>query len=345
MAKQSGMTRRKDGRYQRQVSIDGKRVSFYGHTPAEVLRKIAAYEVQQEAKETYRYFAEKWYEEYSAGQSPEAQRWYLAPYRRAIEWFGEYRITDVSPALINKKMKEMAGAKYAKKTVVAQLSAIRAVLEYAILQGAIDTNFADHVKLPANLKAKKRDLPSDDDMQKVLDGLDKTFGLFPFLLLHTGARRGEAMALQYKDIDRQRGVIRIGKSVAMRYGKTNIKATKTQAGSREVPLLDRLSAVLPEGPPEHYIFSKDGGLSPLPSWRVAELWEFFQREAGTKITAHQLRHAYATMLYEAEIDEKMAQEILGHADITTTKNIYTHIRLQRKISAAERLNSYLSQSN
>ena len=45
------------------------------------------------------------------------------------------------------------------------------------------------------------------------------------------------------------------------------------------------------------------------------------------------------MLYEAGIDEKLAQELMGHADISTTKNIYTHIRLSRLEDAASKLNS------
>ena len=68
-------------------------------------------------------------------------------------------------------------------------------------------------------------------------------------------------------------------------------------------------------------------------------WYAYQKESGVTATPHQLRHAYATMLYEAGIDEKLAQELMGHADISTTKNIYTHIRLSRMEDAANKLNS------
>ncbi|MFY9114086.1 MAG: tyrosine-type recombinase/integrase [Dethiobacteria bacterium] len=59
---------------------------------------------------------------------------------------------------------------------------------------------------------------------------------------------------------------------------------------------------------------------------------------GVTATAHQLRHGFATLLYEAGIDEREAMELMGHADITLTHKIYTHIRKSRKEETAARLN-------
>ena len=68
-------------------------------------------------------------------------------------------------------------------------------------------------------------------------------------------------------------------------------------------------------------------------------WKKYVDETHIETTPHQLRHAYATMLYESELDEKLAQELMGHTDITTTRNIYTHIRNSRVQIAAEKLNN------
>lgn len=66
----------------------------------------------------------------------------------------------------------------------------------------------------------------------------------------------------------------------------------------------------------------------------------FQRPYNIKLTAHQLRHAYATMLFEAGIDVKDAQELMGHSDINLTRQIYTHIRNERKEETAKKLNEF-----
>ena len=58
-----------------------------------------------------------------------------------------------------------------------------------------------------------------------------------------------------------------------------------------------------------------------------------------QITPHQLRHAYATILYEAGIKDKDAQDLLGHANIQTTRDIYTHITNNRRAETAALLNA------
>jgi len=67
-------------------------------------------------------------------------------------------------------------------------------------------------------------------------------------------------------------------------------------------------------------------------------WKRWQKRVGVTLTAHQLRHGYATMLFEAGISERDAMDLLGHADINLTRNIYTHIRKSRKEETAVILN-------
>ena len=96
----------------------------------------------------------------------------------------------------------------------------------------------------------------------------------------------------------------------------------------------------------------------LLAWRRA--WESYQHHlniaAGGKdasrsnpkvvamepFTPHQLRHTYATMLYDAGVDLKTAQQMLGHRDIKTTMGIYTHIAENRKKESTKRLNKYFN---
>ena len=59
-------------------------------------------------------------------------------------------------------------------------------------------------------------------------------------------------------------------------------------------------------------------------------------------TPHQLRHTYATLLYNAGVDAKSAQEMLGHASVQTTLEIYTHLSKEKKTSAISSFNAYLN---
>ena len=72
-------------------------------------------------------------------------------------------------------------------------------------------------------------------------------------------------------------------------------------------------------------------------------WKAFARATGIQATAHQLRHSYATMLHEMDIDVKDAQALLGHSTAAMTQDIYTHLRDRRKQEITDRINQRLAE--
>ena len=62
------------------------------------------------------------------------------------------------------------------------------------------------------------------------------------------------------------------------------------------------------------------------------------------LTAHDLRHGYATMLFEADVDVYTAKTLLGHADIETTMAIYTHLRSRKKMESIDKLKEYAKEA-
>ena len=60
-------------------------------------------------------------------------------------------------------------------------------------------------------------------------------------------------------------------------------------------------------------------------------------------TAHQLRHSYATMLYDADVDVKTAQKLLGHADFSVTMKIYTNLSTEKERAGIEKLNQHVTE--
>ena len=333
------LKKREDGRYCKQIRINGKVKSFYGRTQAEINKKILEY---KEEKATGKYFsdvAEKWVNYYCT-QVPYTtyKKCGQAAYNAAVEHFGNMRIREIVPYDVDLYLKSFAHKDYSKKTVATYKSILNQIFKYAVIQGEIQTNPASVVSLPKNLKTTKRVLPPDNEI-KIIELNPEGFGFLPYFLLFSGLRISEALALTYEDIDRKDKIITVNKKIVYDGNTpTLVNATKTEAGTRKVVLLDRVEAHL-NSDGKGVIFCNDSG-GYLTRKQLSCRWEKFKKENNLTMTFHQLRHAYATMLFEAGINEKDAQELMGHTDINLTRSIYTHIRNERMTETAQKLNSF-----
>lgn len=331
-------TRRPDGLIQRQVTINGKRKSFYGHNERELNRKIAEYKEETKHGIKFKVSAEEWEKEHFPTLEYNTLKGYKPALRRAIEEFGDQDEQTITPKAISRMLEKMAKQGFAQKTVRTQLLVIHLIFEKSVLDGRLEYNPAASVKIPKGLPKKRRDIPDEKEIEKVKKGLNCTFGLFAYFLLYTGCRRGEALALTYGDIDRKNGLIYISKSVYYDNNRPHIKQPKTAAGCREVILLNILAKKLPTQKDKDALLFPNADGELLTETQFQRQWELYQKESGVTVTPHQLRHAYATILFEAGIEDKDAQELLGHANISTTRDIYTHITNKRRKETAKKLN-------
>lgn len=351
--KKKAMYQRPDGLFEKIITIDGKRVAFRGKTESEVSRKMLEYQGKKEAGRTFGEIEEEWEDEHFPTLSPNTLRGYRPACKRAYEYFKDTHIKQITPNDINTFIGKQIKQGWAQKTAQTQLLVLNLIFSKAVVDGDVENNPVTYVRLPRNLPKKPRELPDDEYLDIIRSNVDKPFGLFPYFLLYTGCRMGEAQAIQFKDIDKVHKTITVNKSVYMVGNKPYVKPPKTDAGIRTIILLDKLAQVLPDGKPDDFLFS--GNSEPLTQSQFVAKWNEYCKETGlaiykkepgkrgyyvSKVTPHQLRHAFATSLFEAGIDEKDAQELLGHANISVTKDIYTHIRKTRKQKTAELLNKF-----
>lgn len=333
--------KRKDGLIQRQVTVNGKRKVFYGKSERELNRKIAEYRDEKRRGRLFSTVAEEWEEEHFPTLEYNTLKGYRPALRRAVEEFGEQPVSAIKPKDIERYLLRFAAKGYAQKTVRTQLLVLHLIFTYAVLEGDIEYNPAEPVKVPRGLPKKPRDIPAPEELAAVKKNVNAPFGLFAFFLLYTGCRRGEALALTQRDIDRKSKRIRVNKSVYHESNKAMLKQPKTAAGEREIVLLDILAAKLPKGKPDALLFpNEQGGL--MTETQFQRQWERYCQAVGFHITPHQLRHAYATILFDAGLDAKDAQEMLGHANLSTTRDIYTHITQSRRDKTAALLNAAVS---
>ena len=366
----SMFTLRKDGRYQGSYTDATGRHYVYDRDPERLWHRLN--DPKEESPVLFKEIATAWQAEAWEKLREGTKSCYDAPFTRAIERFGECVAAEIEAHDISTHLQAMKAQGFSASTIRSQKVVYKQIFQFAILDKVfskvIRHNPVLNVKLPDGLpKSKEREAPEDDIVRSIRENaLTAYFGMFAFFLICTGFRRGEALAVQWKDIDFEKGFISCGETISHRSGTATTAPPKTKNGYRNVPLLPSLASVL-EKPPTaketDYVFYGSDPSKPMPQSTYDRRWMHYCKDMGfvqdsptikvssqgksyvvhdykATLTAHNLRHGYATMLFEADVDVYTAKELLGHADIETTMAIYTHLRTRKKNDSIEKLKRY-----
>lgn len=304
--------------------MNGKRIFFYGKTKAEVKKKMASYKEESTKGALFSDAADGWWEEAMERLEFNTVRGYHSHYTRAVEAFGVRRLNEITPVMISAELSAFAKDGYATKTVRQFKLVLNLIFRYAIEHGMATFDPVSTVRVPDGTKSVKRHAPSPEDIQRVKENVGIPFGLFPFMAMYTGLRKGELLALTWDDIDTKARTITVNKSICHPGNHPTIKHPKTETSVGVVPIVD---ALLP------YVQRKQSGVvfpnsygGYLSETQFKRKWEDYCRATGVTATSHQFRHAYATMLFEAGIPPERMQALLRHAQLATTMDVYKDLR-------------------
>ncbi len=344
--------RRADGRMEiKRKMPDGKVRHFLGQTAKEcedkyrqALVDFNARQEEQAAGPMFEEVAAAWWEQAQPTLKPGSLRSYKACYRAALEHFSGRRMREIKPQDISYYLKKLKGQGLAQGTMRNRHSLVTMIFAYWCTDLGGDANPSLLVR---NLKGQKteRTPPDDAAIQTILQHQEGKMGLLAVMAMYTGLRLGEIMALTWADVDLESRVLSVTKSVAWVNNRPVVSTPKTKNAVRQVPILEPLARRLAaEGkrPAGEYLIS--GTHEPLTASQHSKRWLAYCKELGlaheadeykpyhgkrqahwtVDVTAHQLRHYCATLLDRADVPMKARQLWLGHADIHTTMQIYTH---------------------
>ncbi len=236
--------------------------------------------------------------------------------------------------LIRKYLAKLKMEGFSKSSISRKVACIRSFFKYLCKQGYLENNPVLGV---ANLKREKR-LPEFlylTEIKDLLDLPDKSseLGLRDAAILEVlyscGIRLQEIVNLTVKDIDFSRGYLRV-------FGKGGKERIVPLGGAAKRVLEKYLQEIRPglsarnsSGPPVENIFLNYRGTR-LSGRSIQRMFDKYikQLALNRKMSPHTIRHTFATHLLENGADLRVVQELLGHADISTTQ-IYTHLTKER----------------
>lgn len=281
--------------------------------------------------------------------------------------FGECKIKHITPKMAQKAVNTWADKLQVYKVVLQYASK---VADYAITLEILESNPFERVSRPKvkrTRKEKEIKFYTSDQVQQVLSFLDnkvkqvkddnllyKYFAEWDYTiyrtLAFTGIRGGEALALNWNDIDFNNKTLTINKTLSKTRKGYDVLPPKTKSSNRIISLDDKTCTVLKKWQLrqkefffQNRIKNKNIIFSDYES-NYSNRQALYQRSTRLanfvslpNIGTHGWRHTHASMLYEAGVPMKEAQERLGHASLEMTNSIYTHLSDKQKNATAEKL--------
>lgn len=277
-----------------------------------------------------------------------------------LNYFGGAVLQEITPIELQKyflylrtKYKTKAENLLSTKSMRHQYVALSGIFAYAYEQEFILKNPMQKVTAPKKDKKAVEALSQEQAARlfSLMPTLPIEFRCMMMLLVTTGIRRGECMGLQWNDIDERSSTIHIERNVVCKpHGGAMITTPKTDKSIRTIPIMPSMLCLLQEyreymksAYPSKvlqnaFLFPSRGDIySPRDPNSVTRRVKRFMKQNGfPDLSPHDLRHSCATPLLSQGADIKSVQEILGHADASTTLNFYVKADLQQMKAATDK---------
>lgn len=311
-------------------------------------------------------YAAEWYrvrkESFISASSRESYR--TALNKHLFPAYGDRMLRSIGAMELQAFLNGFAGK--SKSQITNILATLRGVFGSAMADRLIASDPTDHLIRPtARPTAVKPALTAGQ--RAALEEVCRTHpqGHYLALLYYLGCRPGEARGLMWQDVDWSAGLVHIERDIDYK-DHGNPGALKNRASDRHVPMPEPLRALLRplRGLPDTYIAHGDRAVDrPLSKSTADRLWVRLMVAAAMAepapddntfdpsdprhdyralITPHALRHNYITMCWEHGFDPYETMKLVGHASITTTMNIYTHLSEAQLTKTAAKLDRMFS---
>lgn len=386
-----GIGQRPDGRYEARATINGVKIHLYNMSLQELKKEFEAEKekiIRGEVTEKSNTLLSDWYDEWftkcksPALKSDVSRKVYDRKIRNTyIRVLGEKIVNAISQLDIQNATNILSSEGYAKKSIKDALGGLRECFDIAIINKIAVSNPCKGIIVADDLEiSKERRVLSHWEQDLFLDEIKNSYYEEAYkILLTTGMRIGEFSALQWGDVDFDKKVINIQRSLMTAYvdGKKIMELTtpKTLNSYRAIPFFSETEALLKSWRKKQQMTKEKLGRR----WRADEKFGdlVFTTSMGSPLTRynivhdlkkvetniilkeqhlaakegreprffdhihpHCFRHTFATRCFEKGMDPVVVQNIMGHANYSTTLS-YTHILDDKKKAEANKVGEFL----
>lgn len=324
-------------------------------------------------KMTYDEYMHDWLEFIKENRKLNTYERYNQLYKNNIApYIGNLLLKDIKALNIEKLLNKAKKQGLSNTTVQGIYGVINSSLNRAVKLQIINDNICRFVERPKREKFVAETL-TIDEFNMILNELDKNnYGDYMFSLaltttLELGLRRGELGGLEWNDINFDNNSIRIKNNLVYTNNSVELGTPKTEDSNRTIyasnELLSKFKAYKKiqalnklefgqfyeknvfNGKTFDFIFTWENGKYIHPNYYTLKFSRIIKKlDIEKKVRFHDLRHTNATLLLQQGIDFKTIQVRLGHSDINTTLNIYSHVTTDMQKNATEKISSLLTYS-
>jgi len=239
---------------------------------------------------------------------------------------GRVRLIDLRPEQLQSLYSLKLNAGLSKRTVQYIHAILRRSLNEALRSGLIIRNPTDAVTPPRPAKKPPQTLSADEVNVFLKSVEDHHWYPIYILAITTGMRKSEILGLQWGDVDLERGVINVQRTLVDIQGKVMLGEPKSATAKRNISWsVKAIEALRQRKLDEGFVFTTSTG-RPISQRNLTRHFHASLEKAGLKrMRFHDLRHTAATLLLQANVHPKIVQEMLGHSTIVLTLDTYSHV--------------------